>query len=186
MRSQIQSILHRLTQIILPVSLTLMLFFAPTWSGTTSAYAAASGKTGLPLPRYVSLKSKRVNMRVGPGREYQVSWMYLKQGLPMEIIQEYDNWRRVRDPQGNEGWILHSLLSGKRTAIVTPGEKGTRILMHTQASSKAAVTAEIEAQVVGKIAECQENWCRIEVSGYEGFVEKNTLWGVYPDELIEQ
>ena len=186
MPSQKLSILHVIMQTMLFASLILTLFIVPVWPDTTNAYAAASGKSGLPLPRYVSLKSKRVNMRVGPGREYQVSWMYLKQGLPMEIIQEYDNWRRVRDPEGNEGWILHSLLSGKRTAIVAPWEEGSRVPMRTEASSGAAVTAEIEARVVGQITECQEHWCRLEVSGFEGFVEKKALWGVYPDELIEQ
>jgi SH3-like domain-containing protein len=82
------------------------------------------GPSGLPLPRFVSLRANRVNLRVGPGTNYAVEWMYLKSGLPMEIIQEYDNWRRVRDADGAEGWINQSLLSGNRTAVVAPWHKG--------------------------------------------------------------
>ena len=82
------------------------------------------GPSGLPLPRFVSLKSGRVNSRIGPGVNYSVDWLYLKPGLPMEIIQEYDNWRRVRDADGAEGWVNQSLLSGRRTAIAAPWQKG--------------------------------------------------------------
>ena len=82
------------------------------------------GPSGLPLPRFVSLKSGRVNSRIGPGVDYSVDWLYLKPGLPMEIIQEYDNWRRVRDADGAEGWVNQSLLSGRRTAIAAPWQKG--------------------------------------------------------------
>ena len=88
------------------------------------ARTARVGPSGLPLPRFVSLKSGRVNSRIGPGVNYPVDWLYLKPGLPMEIIQEYDNWRRVRDSDGSEGWINQSLLSGRRTAIAAPWQRG--------------------------------------------------------------
>jgi SH3-like domain-containing protein len=97
---------------------------APHRPQTAAAQSRARGKSGLPLPRFVSLKSGRVNSRIGPGVTYAVDWMYLKAGLPMEIIQEYDNWRRVRDSDGAEGWINQSLLSGKRTAIAAPWQRG--------------------------------------------------------------
>ncbi len=77
--------------------------------------AGQIGPSGLPLPRFVSLKPGRVNLRVGPGRDYAVTWLFLKSGLPVEIVQEYDNWRRIRDSEGTEGWVYQSLLSGKRT-----------------------------------------------------------------------
>ena len=91
--------------------------------GLTATFAqaqATKGPTGLPLPRFVSLKSRKVNLRVGPGQDYATSWLYLKPGLPVEIIQEYDNWRRIRDADGTEGWVFHSLLSGERSAIAAP------------------------------------------------------------------
>lgn len=155
---------------------------------TAHAQSAAVGKSGLPLPRFVSLKSKRVNMRVGPGQDYQVVWMYLKRGLPMEIIQEFDNWRKVRDPEGNEGWILHSLLSGKRTAIIAPwdGEaKDKRVSLYENPDDTSPIAAEIEPGVVTSVGECTDNWCRLQIASYEGYVKKNALWGVYPDELID-
>ena len=97
------------------------------------------GPSGLPLPRFVSLKSGRVNSRIGPGVNYAVDWMYLKPGLPMEIIQEYDNWRRVRDSDGAEGWINQSLLSGRRTAIAAPWQTGkdTQIDLLAEPDSEA-------------------------------------------------
>lgn len=153
-----------------------------------SAQSSTSGKTGLPIPRFVSLKSKRVNMRIGPGKQFKVAWLYLKQGLPIEIIQEYDNWRKVRDPEGNEGWILHSLLSGKRTAIVNPGEKDKEAgiaNLHQDGTSESAIIARIEPGVVTSVSSCQEEWCQITVEESEGYIEKKYLWGVYPDELIE-
>ena len=107
----------------------------------------------------------------------------------MEIIQEYDNWRKVRDPEGNEGWILHSLLTGKRTAIVAPWDKaeaGKHVKMLSSSEATASVKAQMEPGVVGSVEECAESWCRIEVSGISGIVSKNVIWGVYPDEIIEK
>ena len=82
------------------------------------------GKSGLPIPRFVSLKAGRVNVRVGPGEDYKVSWVFTKPALPVEVIQEFDTWRRIRDSDGAVGWVFHSLLSGKRTAVVTPWAGG--------------------------------------------------------------
>lgn len=88
--------------------------------------SVSRGPSGLPLPRFVSLKSAKVNSRTGPGVNYAIEWLYLKAGLPVEILQEYDNWRRIRDSEGSEGWINQTLLSGKRTAIVAPWQKARR------------------------------------------------------------
>lgn len=155
-------------------------------TATAEAQPVSRGTSGLPLPRYVSLKSERVNMRVGPGREYQVEWMYLKRGLPMEIIQEYDNWRKVRDPEGNEGWILHSLLSGSRTAIVAPWNRGNEMVeMREQASTDSRLAASIEPGVVAPVSSCSGGWCLLDVGTARGYVRQNQLWGVYPDEELK-
>ena len=149
---------------------------------------AEVGKSGLPLPRFVSLKSKKVNMRVGPGSEYQVEWMYVKQGLPVEIIQEFDNWRKVRDPQGNEGWILHSLLSGKRTAIISPwdrGKEGNLISMLEAPDSTAKLKAQLQPGVIAKVNYCDNQWCKLSAANARGYVKQELLWGVYPDETFE-
>ena len=90
------------------------------------AQSVAKGASGLPLPRFVSLKARRVNLRIGPSKDYAVEWLYTRSGIPMEIIQEYDHWRRVRDPDGTEGWIHKSLLTGDRTAVIAPWKRGER------------------------------------------------------------
>ncbi len=153
--------------------------------------ASAAGEqiktSGLPLPRYVSLKSARVNMRVGPGRDYMVDWMYMKRGLPMEVIQEYDTWRKVRDAEGNEGWVLHSLLSGDRTAIVAPWEeKDTMIEMRARPSSDSRVVARLEPGVIAPVSACENGWCEMEVPGAHGYVAQKQVWGVYPDESFKR
>jgi SH3-like domain-containing protein len=161
-------------------------FFLAVMIAATPAHAMAKGPSGLPLPRFVSLKASRVNMRVGPGRDYHVEWLYLKRGLPMEIIQEYDNWRKVRDPDGNEGWILHSLLSGRRTVIIAPWESaGARIPMFGQAVEAAAIKASLEPGVVAELVACGSDFCEISAKGAEGFIPRKKLWGVYPDEKLE-
>jgi len=103
----------------------------------TAAQNGTVGPSGLPLPRFVSLKSGRVNARIGPGVNYPVDWLYLKPGLPVEITQEFENWRRVRDSDGSEGWINQSLLSGKRTGIAAPWQRGK----DTQSSCSTSPTA---------------------------------------------
>lgn len=159
--------------------------------GGTEAQAAAQpgtavGPSGLPLPRFVSLKASRVNLRVGPGLNYAIDWMYLKSGLPMEIIQEYDNWRRVRDADGTEGWINQSLLSGKRTAIVAPWQRGKPALvsLRADAGEDARIVAEIEPGVIGTINICNGEWCEMEFGRTKGWLKQSIVWGAYPGETV--
>ncbi|MBB4274939.1 SH3 domain-containing protein [Rhizobium mongolense] len=154
------------------------------------AYAqVAKGPSGLPLPRFVSLKSKRVNLRIGPGTDYAASWMYLKAGLPVEIIQEYDNWRRIRDADGTEGWVNQSLLSGQRAAIAAPWMKGkgkfVYVNMRREPQSSAAVVAKLEPGVMIHIAECNGDWCHAEADSAEGWVAQSEIWGAYPGEAFK-
>lgn len=145
----------------------------------------AGNNSGLPLPRFVSLKSSRVNMRVGPGPEYQVEWLYLRRGLPVEIIQEYDNWRKVRDVEGNEGWILGALLSGERTAIVAPWNQRENLVdMRSGPQGPNRIVAHVEPGTVTSIKSCKDSWCLVEARGVAGYMRQNHLWGVYPDEAL--
>jgi SH3-like domain-containing protein len=145
------------------------------------------GPSGLPLPRFVSLKSGRVNSRIGPGLNYAVDWMYMKPGLPMEIIQEYDNWRRVRDSDGAEGWINQSLLSGRRTGVVAPWQRGkeTRISLMAEPSRGASAVATLEPGVVGTIRSCNGEWCEMTFDAYTGWVSQSLIWGAYPGETVK-
>lgn len=152
------------------------------------ANAAKIGASGLPLPRYVSLKSSRTNMRVGPGRDYKVDWMYTRRGLPLEILQEYDNWRKVRDPEGAEGWVLKSLLSGTRTAIIAPwkrDEKASFIKLLSGPLDTTGTVARVTPGVVAKVDECFDGWCKMQIKGYKGYIKQTQLWGVYPDETVK-
>jgi SH3-like domain-containing protein len=146
----------------------------------------ARGPSGLPLPRFVSLKSGRVNARVGPGLNYAVEWLYMKPGLPMEILQEYDNWRKVRDSDGAEGWINQSLLSGKRTGITAPWQRGkdAGIALRTGPAEEAATVAVIEPGVIGTIKSCNGEWCEMSFQSYSGWLSQALIWGAYPGETI--
>jgi SH3-like domain-containing protein len=145
------------------------------------------GASGLPLPRFVSLKSSRVNSRIGPGINYSVDWLYLKPGLPMEIIQEYDNWRKVRDSDGAEGWINQSLLSGKRTGIAAPWQRGkdVEIRVLDEPEEGARPVAILEPGVIGKINQCNGDWCEMSFDGHSGWISQSLIWGAYPGEMIK-
>lgn len=171
--------------------LALGALLGPLASLPAAAQSAASqnisqGPSGLPLPRFVSLKSARVNSRIGPGPNYPIDWLYLKSGLPMEIIQEFDNWRRVRDADGSEGWINQSLLSGRRTAIAAPWQRGkeTRIELMAEPYGDAKTVAIIEPGAVGTIKVCNGDWCEMTFAGHSGWLNQRLVWGAYPGETI--
>src|ERR1700761_5363073 len=119
-----------------------------------SAKDAALTTSGLPVPRYVSLKSDRVNVRIGPTKDNDVAWIYTRSGLPVEITAEYENWRRVRDSEGAEGWVYHSLLSGRRTAVVTMKNKDDLASLYDSANTTSAVAAKLQAGVVTQVKHC--------------------------------
>jgi SH3-like domain-containing protein len=155
----------------------------------TPAFAAgevASGSaSGLPVPRFVSLKSDRVNVRGGPTKDHDVSWVYTRAGLPVEITAEFENWRRIRDWEGAEGWVYHSLLSGRRTALVTPKTKDDLIPVCDNPDRECSVIAKLQAGVSGMVKRCTGTWCRVTGAGFDGWVEQGRLWGVYPEEKVE-
>lgn len=160
----------------------------PTLAAPNDGATVTLGPSGLPLPRFVSLKSGRVNSRIGPGVTYSVDWMYMKAGLPMEIIQEYDNWRRVRDADGSEGWINQTLLSGKRTAIVAPWQrgKGANLKLLASADKDARVVAMVEPGAIGTIRSCDGQWCELSFEGRNrGWMAQSQVWGAYPGENIK-
>jgi SH3-like domain-containing protein len=147
------------------------------------------GGSGLPVPRFVSLKSDRVNMRKGPGTDYPTAWVYRRAGLPLEIIKEFESWRQVRDADGASGWVLQSLLSGRRTALVSPwdaksGAAPPKVALRDDDSSRANAVAMVEAGVIANIASCDGSWCRVSIDRFRGYIEQKKLWGVYEGEVI--
>jgi len=154
--------------------------------GEDQTEAVKLGSSGLPLPRFVSLKSGTVNVRKGPDqRLYPVAWIYKKRGLPVEIFAESDNWRRIRDSDGNSGWVNQSLLSGKRTAMTAPWLKEQALLMRKTPSDDGQIVAKVEAGVVGSLRQCDGNWCEMEIKTHRGWFKQGDLWGVYPGETIK-
>ena len=148
--------------------------------------------TGLPVPRYVSLKSDRVNLREGPSKDHRTSWVFQRAGLPVEIVAEFETWRRIRDSEGTEGWVLHSLLSGRRTALITPWAKGDAapLPLYERADERAEVVARLQPGVIANVRQCTGTWCRIVVVNPKardlaGYVRQDRLWGVYPNEKVE-
>ena len=141
--------------------------------------------TKLPLPRFASLKTDRVNLREGPSKDHATKWVYERAGLPVEITAEFEIWRKVRDSEGVEGWVLHSLLSGRRTALVTPNKKGENSKVYVRASASADLAATLQSGVIVNIRKCDGAWCLVDGDGFKGYIEQEKLWGVYPDEKIE-
>ena len=153
----------------------------------TSAHAAGEMvgvSTGLKVPRYASLKSDRVNLREGPSKDHRTAWVYQRAGLPVEITAEFDTWRRIRDAEGAEGWVLQSLLSGRRTSVVAPWKKGELISIFVKPDASAGVTARLQTGVIGHVKQCESGWCRIFGEGFDGYIQQSNLWGVYPDEKL--
>ena len=141
--------------------------------------------TGLSVPRYVSLKSDRVNLREGPSKDHRTSWVFERAGLPVEITAEFDTWRKIRDSEGSEGWVLHSLLSGRRTALVAPWKKDQSLPLYDQPRPDSSVVANLQSGVIGNVKKCDGQWCRIYGDGFEGYEPQNNLWGVYPGERVD-
>ncbi len=141
--------------------------------------------TKLPLPRYASLKTDRVNLREGPSKDHPTKWVYQRAGLPVEITAEFEIWRRVRDSEGVEGWVLHSLLSGRRTALVTPNRKGEDAKIFVRPSESADLAATLQSGVIVNIRNCDGAWCLIDGNGFKGYIQQVKLWGAYPNEKIE-
>ncbi len=141
--------------------------------------------TKLPLPRFASLKTDRVNLREGPSKDHATKWVYQRAGLPVEITAEFEIWRRVRDSEGVEGWVLHSLLSGRRTALVTPSKKGENSQIYARPSETAESTATLQSGVIVNIRNCDSAWCQVDGDGFRGYIRQVKLWGAYPNEKIE-
>jgi SH3-like domain-containing protein len=144
----------------------------------------AGASSGLPVPRFVSLKPDKVNVRAGPTRNHDVAWQFTRSGLPVEITAESDNWRRIRDWEGSEGWVYHSLLSGRRTAMVTSKHKDELVPLFGAADDQTHVVARLQPGVSASVRRCTGKWCQINGAGFDGWIAQERLWGVYPNELV--
>jgi SH3-like domain-containing protein len=136
--------------------------------------------SGLPIPRFASLRSDEVNVRTGPGTRYPIDWVFKRKMMPVEIVAEYENYRKIRDWQGAGGWVHQSLLTGKRGFVVASKEAD----VFRTPSPSAEVVAKLEPEVTGEIRSCQGDWCRVTAQGISGWVTRTEIWGVYKSEPI--
>lgn len=137
---------------------------------------------GLPVPRFVTLRAPEANMRTGPDTKFPSKWVYQRPGLPLEVIAEHHHWRRVRDIQGNDGWMHKRMLSGRRAVMLT----GPAVL-YDSPGGDARPLARVDPLVVLTVLKCPpaSAWCQVVVGDYRGWAERSRMWGIYPNEVIE-
>jgi SH3-like domain-containing protein len=143
--------------------------------------APASGLEKKP-PYWASIASGEAMMRAGPGRNYPGTWLYKRRDLPVKVIQVYPNWRKIEDPDGEQGWMLVTLLSDRRTAIIKPGNLRD---IHVKRDANSPVRYRAEAGVVGRIEKCDGRWCKIQIGKREGFIAEAEVWGVGEGEAFD-
>ncbi len=147
----------------------------------TAVCAIAAADSGLPLPRFVSLKAGEVNARAGPGFRYPVSWVFLRKDMPVEVVEEFGQWRRVRDIEDAGGWVHQRLLSGRRGVMVAGEEHD----LYREPDTSALLAARAEAGVQGRLLSCSGAWCQVDLAGHRGWMPRAHLWGVYDGETVE-
>jgi SH3-like domain-containing protein len=149
----------------------------------TDASTVAAESSGLPLPRFVSLRSDEVNLRTGPGVRYPVDWIYSRRDLPVEVIAEFETWRKIRDWQGTEGWVHQSMLAARRMIVVT----GQQRRLRADADDQAPPLAMVDPNVTGRLLGCPraKSFCKVEIETVQGWLKRDEFWGVYQGEYTE-
>lgn len=150
--------------------------------GLAGTAQAATEKTADPIPRFVTLRADVVNLRTGPGSRYPIEFVYHRKGYPVEITAEFDQWRKVRDWQGTEGWVHQRMVTGTRSVVI----QGAQRLLRSDATATASPVAKLDPGVIAHLLECQDAWCRIEItdggSDVKGWLGRTDIWGVLPDD----
>ena len=141
--------------------------------------AALGPATRLPMPRYVSMKASKANVRRGPSVTHRIDWVFMRRNMPLQVTAEFGHWRRVVDQEGVGGWIHHSLISGVRTVLV----QRDMLDLHSRPNDRSPVNAQLELGVVARLDQCTPDWCRLSVAGYRGWAPKDALWGVDAAEI---
>ncbi len=167
-------------RIFLGIFTCMALMMNLSWAQDTND----DGDSGLAIPRFVSLRSNHINARSGPGPRYPIEWVYMQKSAPVEIIAEFELFRKIKDWQGSETWVHKSMLSGKRfIKVITPGENN----IYAKDDYKAKIIARVEDEVIGEVKKCPVNsdFCLIDFDGAEGWIPRQNLYGIYPDEIID-
>lgn len=162
----------------MPVILLVLMLFS--WPAFAESDAEGGSVTGLPIPRFVSLKNGEVNVRTGPGDNHPIAWVYKRKGLPVEITAEFEQWRRIRDKDGEGGWVHKSMVSSKRRAIFT----AAATLSENENGGNAVINA--GAGVQADMLKCSLSSCLLDIENHKGWTEKKNIWGVYASEKYEK
>lgn len=137
--------------------------------------------SGLPLPRFASLRFEEVNVRTGPGSRYPIRWVYKRKAMPIEIIEEFGDWRKLKDVEGDEGWSHKSQLTGTRSVII---REDSTLQRYPEADAPALLKA--HKGVTARLLECNADWCQMQIQSYKAWLPKKRIWGVYPKEIYQQ
>ena len=146
------------------------------------AVAAPAAAQDKQPPYWASIASGQAMTRTGPGKNYPGVWLYQRRDLPIRVVKKYENWRLIQDPDGAQGWMLVTLLSDRRTAIVKPGEPRP---VRTDANEGAKVHYMAEQGAVGRINKCRDGWCHVEFGKREGYIRTSDIWGVSEGEVVD-
>ncbi len=169
----------------LAVVLISLVLCGQMFGSQAQAEQTVGAVSGQPVPRFVSLKSSQTNLREGPSRDHRIAWVFKRAGVPVEVIAEFETWRRIRDSEGSEGWVLHSMLSGRRTALIAPWSKEASLPVYDFDSADAAAAARLQPGVLANIERCNGQWCRLNGDGFRGWIQQEKLWGAYPKEDVK-
>lgn len=166
------------------IFITFLALFISLAVSVPAVYAQEDvfNSTGLPIPRFVSLRSDKVFVRTGPALRYPIKWVFQRENLPVEVIQEFDTWRKIRDHEGQEGWIHQSLTQGRRFALVS-SEEGA--MLRRKADDTSKPVALVEPMVIARVEECDGSHCKVSTGGFEGWAQRKFLYGIYADEKLD-
>ena len=138
----------------------------------------ADTKTG---PRFAALRAEKVYLRAGPGPDFPIQWVFVRRGLPVEILANFDIFRKIRDSEGTVGWVNQQMLTGRRSVLVAGSVRD----LHREANSTSEVVAQLEPGVIAAVSKCDPNWCEVKAGGYKGWLKRDEVWGLEPDEVIQ-
>lgn len=159
----------------------VFLIFALLASPAFAQDASILNPSGLPIPRFVSLKSDEVNVRVGPGKRYPIRFIYRRAHWPVEVIEEFAHWRKIKDFEGATGWVHKGLIDGKRTVLIV--DKPQNLYSRPEATSTPIIRA--APMVIASLSNCQPDWCEVEIHGQPAWIRKADIWGVSREETFE-
>ncbi len=159
------------------LALLIFLVARPVWAEPEPSILNPSG---LPIPRFVSLKFDEINLRVGPGKRYPIKWVYHRKNMPVQIVEEFAHWRKIRDFEGTSGWVHKGAVDGARTAMVVTKLQN----LYAKPDATSATVLKAQPLVIGKLLECAPDWCQVEISERKGWILKTDIWGVTREEVF--